>query len=63
MTIHNVHYMLNMMGKIRQAIIDDQYSAFLRKFFSDIYEGDKSKFPEWAVGALRGVGVDLLADS
>lgn len=55
--------MLNMMGKIRQAIIDDQYSAFLRKFFSDIYEGDKSKFPEWAVGALRGVGVDLLADS
>ncbi|CAG8212353.1 unnamed protein product [Penicillium nalgiovense] len=63
LTIHNVHYMLNMMGKIRQAIIDDQYPAFLRKFFSDIYEGDKSKFPEWAVGALRGVGVDLLADS
>mgnify|MGYP006885646250 FL=1 len=55
--------MLNMMGKIRQAIIDDQYPAFLRKFFSDIYGGDKSKFPEWAVGALRGVGVDLLADS
>ncbi|KAJ5045617.1 hypothetical protein NUH16_002436 [Penicillium rubens] len=63
LTIHNVHYMLNMMGKIRQAIIDDQYPAFLRKFFSDIYGGDKSKFPEWAVGALRGVGVDLLADS
>lgn len=51
------------MGKIRQAIIEDQYPAFLHKFFSDIYGGDKSKFPEWAVGALRGVGVDLLADS
>ncbi|OQE39123.1 hypothetical protein PENCOP_c007G01451 [Penicillium coprophilum] len=63
LTIHNVHYMLTMMGKIRQAIIDDQYPAFLRKFFSDIYQGDKSKYPEWAVGALRGVGVDLLADS
>ncbi|KAJ5170562.1 uncharacterized protein N7500_003345 [Penicillium coprophilum] len=63
LTIHNVHYMLTMMGKIRQAIIDDQYPAFLRKFFSDIYQGDRSKYPEWAVGALRGVGVDLLADS
>lgn len=55
--------MLTMMGKIRQAIIDDQYPAFLRRFFSDIYRGDKSNYPEWAVGALRGVGVDLLADS
>ncbi|KAJ5143003.1 tRNA-ribosyltransferase [Penicillium bovifimosum] len=63
LTIHNVHYMLTLMGKIRQAIIDDQYPAFLRKFFSDIYGGDRSKFPAWAVGALRGVGVDLLADS
>ncbi|KAJ5791478.1 uncharacterized protein N7518_008489 [Penicillium psychrosexuale] len=63
LTIHNVHYMLTMMGKIRQAIIDDQYPAFLRKFFSDIYRGDKSNYPEWVVGALRGVGVDLLADS
>ncbi|CAG8108089.1 unnamed protein product [Penicillium salamii] len=63
LTIHNVHYMLNMMKNIRQAILDDQYPAFLRKFFSDIYGGDKTKFPAWAVGALRGVGVDLLADS
>lgn len=55
--------MLTLMGKIRQAVIEDQYPAFLHKFFSDIYGGDKSKFPEWAVGALRGVGVDLLADS
>jgi hypothetical protein len=63
LTIHNVHYMLNMMKNIRQAILDDQYPTYLRKFFSNIYGGDKTKFPEWAVGALRGVGVDLLADS
>jgi queuine tRNA-ribosyltransferase len=55
--------MLNMMKNIRQAILDDQYPTYLRKFFSNIYGGDKTKFPEWAVGALRGVGVDLLADS
>jgi queuine tRNA-ribosyltransferase len=55
--------MLTMMGNIRQAIIEDIYPEYLRKFFSNIYEGDKSKYPEWAIGALRGVGVDLLADS
>lgn len=42
--------------------MEDRYPAFVRGFFDKIYEGDKSKFPAWAVGALRGVGVDLLVD-
>jgi queuine tRNA-ribosyltransferase len=63
LTIHNVHFMLTMMGNIRQAIMEDKYPEYLCKFFSNIYEGDKSKYPEWAVSALRGVGVDLLANS
>lgn len=51
-----------MMGSMRQAIIEDRYPAYIRQFFAGIYQGDKSKYPEWAVGALRGVGMDLLAD-
>jgi queuine/archaeosine tRNA-ribosyltransferase len=62
LTQHNVHYMLKLMGSIRQAIMEDRYPAFLRKFFSNIYVGDKTKYPDWAVGALRGVGMDLLED-
>lgn len=62
LTQHNVHYMLKLMGHVRQAIIEDRYPAFLRQFFSNIYAGDKTKYPEWAVGALRGVGMDLLED-
>ncbi|KAJ5243506.1 tRNA-ribosyltransferase [Penicillium citrinum] len=62
LTVHNVHYLLNLMGAARQAIIEDRYPAFIRKFFSDIYQGNKSKYPEWAVGALRSVGMDLLED-
>lgn len=50
------------MGAARQAILEDRYPAFVRQFFSNIYNGDKSKYPEWAVGALRGVGMDLLED-
>lgn len=61
LTIHNVHYLLSLMGAARQAILEDRFPAFLREFFSKLY-GEKSKYPEWVVEALRGVGVDLMED-
>ncbi|ROT41785.1 queuine tRNA-ribosyltransferase [Sodiomyces alkalinus F11] len=61
LTIHNVWYQLNLMKQVRQSIIEDRFPAFLRQFFSDLYD-DKSKYPEWAVDALKRVGVDLLND-
>ncbi|RKF64529.1 Queuine tRNA-ribosyltransferase catalytic subunit [Erysiphe neolycopersici] len=60
LTLHNVWYMLNLMGTIRQAIIDDCYPQFIKKFFADLYQSDQTKYPTWAIEALRGVGVDLL---
>lgn len=59
LTMHNVWYQLELMRGVRQAIVEDRYPAFLRQFFSDLYEGDSERYPEWAVDALRGVGVDL----
>ncbi|KAI9760281.1 MAG: hypothetical protein M4579_001795 [Chaenotheca gracillima] len=61
LTMHNVHYLLALMKAARASIIEDRFPAFLKDFFSKLYEGDTSKYPDWAVGALRGVGVDLLA--
>lgn len=61
LSIHNVWYQLQLMRDVRAAIIADEYPAFLRQFFANLYS-DKSMYPDWAVGALRGVGVDLLAD-
>ena len=58
--MHNVHYLLSLMGSARQAILEDRYPAFLREFFTKLYR-EPLKFPEWAVNALRGVGVDLLS--
>lgn len=58
--MHNVHYLLNMMREVRNAIIEDRYPAFLKAFFAKLYHNDTSKFPNWAVDALRGVGVDLM---
>ncbi|KAF7198495.1 Queuine tRNA-ribosyltransferase catalytic subunit [Pseudocercospora fuligena] len=62
MTMHNTHYMLDMMRRAREAIIEDRYPDFLKDYFSRLYAGKKEKYPEWAVQALRGVGVDLLQD-
>lgn len=59
--MHNVHYQLSLMGRVRAAIIEDRYPAFLREYFAKMYERDASKAPEWAVTALRLVGVDLCA--
>lgn len=58
--MHNVHHMLAMMGSLRAAILQDRFPDFLHKFFKTRY-GDYTSIPQWAVTALRGVGVDLLA--
>jgi len=60
LTMHNVHYMLNLMGQVRTAIIEDRYPSFLRGYFKQRHNGDSSRIPQWAVTALLGVGVDLL---
>ena len=58
--MHNVYYLLALMGRVQSAIIGDRYPQFLREYFDQLYGGDNSKIPKWAITALRGVGVDLL---
>jgi tRNA-guanine family transglycosylase len=62
LTMHNVHYQLNLMRLAREAILEDSYPQFVKDFFCKLYSGNKDKYPEWAVTALQGVGVDLLSD-
>ncbi|KXT01182.1 hypothetical protein AC578_618 [Pseudocercospora eumusae] len=62
MTMHNTHYMLDMMRRAREAIIEDSYPEFLKDYFNTLYAGKKEEYPGWAVQALKGVGVDLLED-
>lgn len=61
LTIHNVHHQLTLMRDIRNAILADTFPQFVRGFFADLYP-TKDAYPDWAVEALRGVGVDLMAD-
>lgn len=62
LSMHNVHYLLNLMRSIRTSIIEDRFPAFLKSYFSTLYAGDKERYPGWAVEALKGVGVDLTVD-
>jgi queuine tRNA-ribosyltransferase catalytic subunit len=59
LTMHNVHYLLDLMNQVREAVIEDRYPMFLRNYFRKIH-GDPDMYPSWAVNALKGVGVDLM---
>jgi len=61
LTMHNIHHLLSLMKSARQAIIEDRYPPFLREFFGKLYP-TRTEIPQWAIGALQRVGVDLLAD-
>ncbi|KAI5459782.1 queuine tRNA-ribosyltransferase [Mariannaea sp. PMI_226] len=61
LTIHNVWYQLNLMRQVRQSIIEDRFPAFVRQFFAWLHPS--KDYPEWAVGALKNVGIDLMSDS
>lgn len=57
LTMHNVHHMLSLMRRVRNAILEDRYPQFVQEFF-DNYFGGKGP-PTWAVEALKTVGIDL----
>ncbi|OAA57026.1 Queuine/other tRNA-ribosyltransferase [Niveomyces insectorum RCEF 264] len=59
LTQHNVWYQLHLMRTMRDAILADTFPAFIRQFFADRYPEGVATYPEWAVDALAGVGVDL----
>lgn len=59
-SVHNVAFQLRLMREMQAAIQRDEFPAWIKQFFAG-YFGDKSKYPIWAVNALRSVGVDLMA--
>ncbi|KAK5016412.1 hypothetical protein LTR39_002096 [Cryomyces antarcticus] len=62
LSMHNVHYLLNLMRTTREAITEGRYPEFLKEYFGTLYAGKKDRYPGWAVTALQGVGVDLMED-
>ncbi|KAH0589083.1 hypothetical protein H2248_004854 [Termitomyces sp. 'cryptogamus'] len=57
-TLHNITFQAQVMGRARSAILNGTFPDYLQSFFAE-YFGDTG-YPEWCVNALRSVGVDLL---
>ena len=60
LTMHNVHWQLDLMRRVREAIVEGRYPEFVKEFFERWNGGDVRRTSGWAVEALRGVGIDLL---
>ncbi|KIX02863.1 queuine tRNA-ribosyltransferase [Rhinocladiella mackenziei CBS 650.93] len=57
LTTHNVHHLLSLMRRARNAILEDRYPVFAREFFASYFHD--TAVPDWAVDALRGVGIEI----
>ena len=60
-TLHNIVFQAQVMGRARESIIAGTFPEYLCSFFAEYFSG--AAYPGWCVNALRSVGVDLLKDN
>ena len=64
-SFHNVYFLLNLMKRLRNSIIEGTVNEFAKKFFTELYEKENSRgqdcadYPEWVKEALITAGVDI----
>ncbi|ESP03247.1 hypothetical protein LOTGIDRAFT_205064 [Lottia gigantea] len=56
-TIHNIAYQLQLMKRIRESILKDEFPVFIQTFFTTMFPN--KQYPIWAVNALKSVNVTL----
>ncbi len=52
LTKHNIRYLLRLMGRVRQAIIDGKLGEFVLGFLEGYY-GSRDKYPDWVEEAIK----------
>ena len=57
-SFHNVYYLLNLMNKLREAIINSKVNEFLEDFIKKQFR-DSKEVPEWIVSTLTKAGYDM----
>ena len=55
-SFHNIYYLLNLLRRLRQSIIDKKVNEFCIDFFSKQFD---RKYPKWVYDALKKAGVDV----
>ena len=58
-SFHNVFYLLNLMGRIREAIINGKVNEFIEDFLNKQYKNSKEGVPDFVVNTLTKAGCDM----
>ena len=58
-SFHNVYYLLNLMKKIREAIINKKVNEFVEDFIKKQYKNSTDGVPDWVVNSLTKAGCDM----
>ena len=58
-SFHNVFYLLNLMTKIRDAIINGKVNEFVEDFINKQFKDSKEGIPDWVVNSLSKAGCDM----
>jgi len=56
-SFHNVFYLLNLMKRIRNSILDGKVNEFVKEYMMKYYKNEE--YPSWVVNALKKAGVDV----
>ena len=55
---HNIRYLLKLMDRVHQAIIESRLSEFVRQYLQGFYAEDK-EFPDWVVEGAKLAEIDI----
>jgi tRNA-guanine transglycosylase len=64
-SFHNVYYLLELLGNLRKAILEEKVDLFVEEFIKNqFYYFENGKYPNWVYDALKaaGVKVDFMED-
>lgn len=63
LTQHNIAYMMQLVRDMRDAIIANQFSNYVKRFINMQYPGIRrggEEIPSWVVDALNAASIDVL---
>ena len=61
LTVHNIQHQLDLMKRVRSAILNDRVKPFLEEFLNGIYHSMENT-PKWVREALEYIGYDFFND-
>ena len=58
-TQHNVSYMMGLVLRMREAILKQEFTAFVKSFMKKHFDGEQEQVPKWVQEALQAAGIAL----